>query len=131
MQLVYLSSEKEGLSWSWWYGSWIFNYLCNQYISPLTLWIRIRLRRLVLDIVLCDKVCQWLTTGRWFSPGSPVSSTNKTWPPRYSWKLLKVVLNTITLTPPMHGLTLYDDNISIQLTWNSIHINAQFSLPRR
>jgi hypothetical protein len=26
---------------------------------------------------LCDKVCQWLATGRWFSPGPPVSSTNK------------------------------------------------------
>jgi hypothetical protein len=25
-----------------------------------------------------DKVCQWLTTDRWFSPGTPVSSTNKT-----------------------------------------------------
>ena len=27
---------------------------------------------------LCDKVCQWLATGWWFSPGPPVSSTNKT-----------------------------------------------------
>jgi hypothetical protein len=26
---------------------------------------------------LCDKVCQWLATGRWFTPGPPVSSTNK------------------------------------------------------
>ena len=25
-----------------------------------------------------DKDCQWLATGRWFSPGAPVSSTNKT-----------------------------------------------------
>jgi hypothetical protein len=24
----------------------------------------------VLNITLCDKVCQWLTTGRWFSPGA-------------------------------------------------------------
>jgi hypothetical protein len=24
-----------------------------------------------------DKVCQWLATGQWFSPGPPVSSTNK------------------------------------------------------
>jgi hypothetical protein len=31
----------------------------------------------VLDTTLCDKVCQWLATGRWFSPGTPVSSTNK------------------------------------------------------
>jgi hypothetical protein len=27
---------------------------------------------------LCDKVCQWLAAGQWFSPGTPVSSTNKT-----------------------------------------------------
>jgi len=24
-----------------------------------------------------DKICQWLATGRWFSPDPPVSSTNK------------------------------------------------------
>ena len=29
----------EGLSWSWWYGSWIYNYLCNQCLSPLNLCI--------------------------------------------------------------------------------------------
>ena len=29
----------EGLSWS--YGSWIYNYLCNQCLSPLKLWVRI------------------------------------------------------------------------------------------
>jgi hypothetical protein len=32
----------------------------------------------VVATTLCDKVCQWLATGRWFSPGTPVSSTNKT-----------------------------------------------------
>jgi hypothetical protein len=30
--------------------------------------------------MLYDKVCQWLATCRWFSPGPPVSSTNKTDP---------------------------------------------------
>jgi len=24
-----------GPSWSWSYGSWIYNYLCNQCLSPL------------------------------------------------------------------------------------------------
>jgi hypothetical protein len=28
---------------SWLYGSWIYNYLCNQYLSPLKLWVRIPL----------------------------------------------------------------------------------------
>jgi hypothetical protein len=27
---------------------------------------------------LCDEVCQSLSAGLWFSPGMPVSSTNKT-----------------------------------------------------
>ena len=31
-----------------------------------------------LNITLCDKVCQWFVTGRWFSPGTPVSFSNKT-----------------------------------------------------
>ena len=28
-------------------------------------------RRGVLDTTLCDKVCQWLATGRWFFPVTP------------------------------------------------------------
>jgi hypothetical protein len=32
----------------------------------------------VLDSKFCDKFCQWITRGRWFSPGTPVSSTNNT-----------------------------------------------------
>jgi len=36
-------------SWSWSYGNWIYNYLCNQCLSPLTFWVRIPLRQGVLD----------------------------------------------------------------------------------
>jgi hypothetical protein len=68
-----------GSSWSWSYGNWISNYLCNQCLSQLMLWVRIQLRRGVLDTTLCDQVCQWLATGRWVSPGTPVSLTNKTY----------------------------------------------------
>jgi hypothetical protein len=32
----------------------------------------------VVDATLCDKVCQWLATGRWFSPSTLISSINKT-----------------------------------------------------
>jgi len=28
-----------GPSWSWSYGSWVYNYLCNQFLSPLKLWV--------------------------------------------------------------------------------------------
>ena len=88
----------KGPSWPCSYGSWIYNYLCNQCLSPLTLWVRISLRRGVLDTTLCDKVCQWLATGRWFSPGTPVSSTNKTDRHDITEILLKVALNTIKQT---------------------------------
>jgi hypothetical protein len=47
---------------------------------------------------LCNKVCQLLATGRWFSPGPPVSSTNKTDRHDITKILLKVVLNTIKQT---------------------------------
>jgi hypothetical protein len=40
----------------------------------------------------------WLATGQWFSPGTPVSSTNKTDRHDITEILLKVSLDTITLT---------------------------------
>ena len=42
-----------------------------------------------------DTVCQWLATDRWFSPGTPVSSTNKTDRHDITELLLKVASNTI------------------------------------
>ena len=56
----------------------------------LWVWISIRAR----CTTLCDKVCQWLETGRWFSPGPPVSSTNKTDRHKINEILLKMVLST-------------------------------------
>jgi hypothetical protein len=40
----------------------------------------------------------WLAAGQWFSLGTPISSTNKTDLHDITEMLLKVVLNTITLT---------------------------------
>jgi hypothetical protein len=51
----------------------------------------------VLDTTLCDQVCLRLTTGQWFSHGTPVSSTNKTDRHDITDIFLKVVLNIITL----------------------------------
>ena len=47
------------------------------------------------DTTLFDKGCRWLATGLWFSPGTPVSSTNKTDRHDITEILLKVALNTI------------------------------------
>jgi hypothetical protein len=80
----------------WSYGSWINNYICNQCLSPLMLRVRISIK--ARCTTLCDKVCQWLATGQWFSPGPPVSSINKTDCHDITEILLKVALNTIKQT---------------------------------
>jgi len=66
-----------------------------QCLSPPRLRVHIPLGRVVLDTTLCDKICQGLAAGQWFSP---VSSTNKTDRHDITEILLKVALNTITLT---------------------------------
>jgi hypothetical protein len=63
------------------------------------LWVQIHIRRGVLDTTLCDKVCQWLAAGLWFSPCTPVSSTNKSDLRDIAEMLLKVALNTISPNP--------------------------------
>jgi len=85
----------QGPSWPWSYGSWIYNYLCNQCLSPL-MWVRISIR--AMCTTLCDKDFQWLATGWWFYPGPPVSSNNKTDRHDITEILLKVVLNSIKQT---------------------------------
>jgi hypothetical protein len=49
----------------------------------------------VLYIALSNKVCQCIAAGRWFSPGTPVSPTNKTDRHDITEILLNVLLNTI------------------------------------
>jgi hypothetical protein len=82
----------QGLLWSWSYGSWICNYLCNQCLYHWNCEFEPCSWQSVLDTILCDKVCQWLATGRWFTP---VSFTNKSDHHDTAEILLKVALNTI------------------------------------
>ena len=60
----------------------------------------------VLETTLCDQVCQWFATGRWYSPNTPVSSTNKTDRHNIADMLLNVVLNTITDSPSPQRMLL-------------------------
>ena len=81
--MVQLFHRKlKGMSWSW-------SYAITESV-PIT-------TKGVLDTILCDKVCQWLVTGSWFSPGTQVSSTNKNVCHDKTEILLKVALNTINL----------------------------------
>jgi hypothetical protein len=91
----YMSPTMYGPVGQWSYGSWIYNYSCNQCLSPLMLWVRILIRARCKT--LCDNVCQWLVTGRWFSLGPPVSS-NKTDRHDIAEILLKVALKIMKPT---------------------------------
>jgi hypothetical protein len=86
--LAYLSMHGQ-----WSYGSWIYNYLCIQCLSLLTLWVLIPIRRGVLDTTLCDKVCQWLAAGQCFSP--PIKLT-----PRYNRNIVQSGIKHHNLLPP-------------------------------
>jgi len=75
-----LFKTLSGPSWPWSYGSWIYNYLCNQCLSPLMLWIQILLRRCDLPQVGgFIRVLQF----------PPVSSTKKNRPPRYNLNIVE------------------------------------------
>jgi hypothetical protein len=77
-------------SWPWSYGSWIYNYLCNQCLSPLMLWVQISIR------ARCTTLYLSVTCGRSVVfPGHPVSCTNKTDRHDITEMLLKVALNTM------------------------------------
>ena len=56
--------------------------------------------RSVLDTTLWDKFVSYFAAGRWFSPGTPVSSTNETDRHDTTEILLKVPLRTSTHTLP-------------------------------
>jgi len=58
--LYTLLQMVQGPSWSWSYCSWIYNHLCNQFLSPLMLWVQILIR--ARCTALCDKV--WVTCDR-------------------------------------------------------------------
>jgi hypothetical protein len=75
----------------------MYFFICNQCLPPLTLWVWIPLGRGVLNITLCDQICQW------FSHGTPVSSTNKTDRHNITEILLKVVLKHHTSNPSYKG----------------------------
>jgi len=90
-----------GPSWSWSYGSWTYNYLCNQCLLPLTLWVRIPIMARCTKMYLIQHyVIKFVSDLRQvvgFSQGTPVSHTNKTDHHDINEILLKVALDTINL----------------------------------
>ena len=105
----------EGHLWSWLHGIWIYNYLCNQCLSPLTLWVRIQLwaRSTRYNImwlnlsVTCDRSVHgflWVLTNKndWNIVESGVKHHNQT-------NILDTNSRTYVLrfvNPRFHSLTL-------------------------
>ena len=77
-----------------------------------TAWIRARLCKLQERCsrlaAASDKVYQLLVHGRWFSPGTPASSTTKTGRHDIAEVLLKVALSTINQIKSLNHINLYD-----------------------
>jgi hypothetical protein len=73
----------------------------------------------VLDTTLCDKVCQWLATGRWFSL---ISSTNKNDCHDIAEILMKMALNTISQTPSLSHDKRYSMILSCHDEGNDLQI---------
>ena len=80
----------------WPYVLSIFKSYCYLNIQELKLEFESRSWRGILNTKLCDKVCQWFATGRWFSPGTPISSTNKIDRYNITELLLKMALSAIS-----------------------------------
>ena len=93
---------------------------CDQLIWSTGHWSEFEL---MTRCTTCYKICQWLATIKWFSPGTPLSSTNKTdhhviterglYPQTKWWYALivQVVVNPTTIhnhddPPPLPSLSL-------------------------
>ena len=85
--------KSRGPLWPWSYGSWTYNYLCNQWPSPLMLWVRISIRVRDVQHYVIKFVIDLRQVGG-FLRVLPVSSTNKTDRHDITEILLKVMLNT-------------------------------------
>ena len=79
----------------------------------------------VLDTTLCDKVCQWFQADQWFSLCTSVSSTNDTDLHSISEILLKVTLNSITLSHPPHPLLFVSE-----LHWQLVSVLTSSQVDR-
>ena len=108
--------------WDWWLSlfKWSFH---NSYI--------ITHKRGVPDTTLCNKVSQWLAAGWWFSPGTPVSSANKTDRHDIIEILLKVALNTINKNPTsFHNTYIITRKRVVSVLFSSITTHWFFTMEK-
>jgi hypothetical protein len=116
--------------WSWSYGSWIYNYLCNQCLSPLELWVRIPFmaRRTRYNIMWSSLS---LTCDRSLVIFS-VDSTYKTDSHDITEILLKVVFNTTNhyhtlLAQEHHNVSHWNGMRTTKLVFSELKPGFQMS----
>ena len=102
----YKTRHVQGPLWSWSYGSWIYNYICNQCISPLTLWVRISLMASCTRYNIMWSRFSMTCRKSMVYPDTLVSSINKTDHNDITAILLKVAVNTIALTNILYIKTI-------------------------
>jgi hypothetical protein len=84
---IFLTNTLKGLSWPWSHDSWIYNYLCNQCLSPLMLLVlESRSGRGVQHYVIkfvsdSRKVCGFLRLSGFLQ--------QKKWRPQYNWNIVE------------------------------------------
>ena len=79
-------------SWSWSYGWLIYNYLCNQCLSPLTLWVRSRPFMARCMYLIQHYVIKFVSYLRQIGTFLSVYSGflhQWNWPPQYSWNIVE------------------------------------------
>ena len=77
-----------GPSWSWLCGSWIYNYLCNQCLSPLT-WVRTPfMARCTQYNIIWSSLS--VTCGRSMAFSRYSGFLHQlNWPPWYNWNIVE------------------------------------------
>ena len=101
------------------------NYRSNQCLSPLTFWVRIPVRRGVLDTTLWDKAYQWIAVFLRFPP--PIKFTS-----RYHWNIVKSGVKHQNYNPIWFRYVWSFDwvwDLSVPLLWQKIHIHTDHLAP--
>ena len=105
-----------GASWSWSYGSWIYNYLCNQYLSQLKLCVRVPL---MAWNTRYSKM--WWNLSVTYDRYSGFLHQLK-WPPRYNWNIVE---NGLRHHNPNTNTLFIDKSVIEHKTWLLIQFLLQ------
>jgi hypothetical protein len=129
--------QSYGPSWPWSYGSWIYNYQCNQCLSPLMLWVRISIRakcRTLYTYWLCMRVMTLLFSTRYqlFSEATPrkiksAEGSIKVLLPEYQIYMCIIILNNYAIQNFKLGPFLMDFQSTLLMlfktnTFSCVHL---------